>query len=173
MHQPKPEGEVVFKTPWFEIFSKRLSGSEQPHYTIHAPDFVVIVAVTQPGDLLMVRQFRPSVAASTLELPAGHVDPGETPEEAARKELAEETGHEADTFELIATLSPSTARYTNRLFCYFAGNARPRKGACLESGMEPVRYRKGFAALLEEKDFYSSGSCAALFAALVRGRIKL
>ena len=171
MHQPKVEGETVFKTPWFEILTKRLPAAGQPQYIIHAPDFVVIVALTIDNALLMVRQYRPAVGATTLELPAGHVEPGETPEAAARKELAEETGYEADRFELIATLSPSTARFTNRLWCFFAANARVQSAARLEAGLEPVLYRKGLAALLHEEDFYSSGSCAALFAALVRGRI--
>ena len=121
----------------------------------------------------MVRQFRPIANAFTLELPAGHVERGETPEESARKELVEETGYEADTFELIATLSPSTARYTNRMWCFFAHGARPRRDAPLETGMELVLYGKGFAALLEEPEFYSSGSCAALFAAVVKGKIRL
>ncbi len=173
MHQPNAEGAVVFKTPWFEILSKRSPADGQPHYSIRAPDFVAIVALTPQKELLMVRQFRSAVGAMTLELPAGHVETGETPEIAARKELAEETGYEADRFELIATLSPSTARFTNRMWCFFAANVRPQPAPHLEAGLEPVLYRKGFAALLQENDFYSSGSCAALFAAAVRGRIAL
>jgi 8-oxo-dGTP pyrophosphatase MutT (NUDIX family) len=173
MHQPKPQGDVVFKTPWFEIFSQPSSDGAEPHYSIHAPDFVAIVALTPRGELLLVRQYRPTVSAFTLELPAGHVEPGETPEQAARKELLEETGCDAVALELIATLSPSTARFTNRMWCFFAADVQPRKDARLEPGMEPVFYAKGLAALLVEKEFYSGGSCAALFAALVKGRIKL
>jgi len=173
MHSPKPEGELVFQTPWFEVFKKHVGDPSKPYFTINAPDFAVVVAITREGQLLMVRQFRPAANAITLELPAGHVEKGETPEEAARKELLEETGYEADTFELVATLSPSTARFTNRLYCFFARDARPARPGGFEAGMEPVLYTKGFAALLEEKDFYSSGSCAALFASAVRGKIKL
>ena len=55
-------------------------------------------------------------AAMTLELPAGHVEQDETPEESARKELLEETGHVAEKFELLASLSPSTSRFTNRMW---------------------------------------------------------
>ena len=173
MHRPRPKGKIVFQTPWFEIFSKPIRGSKQPHYNIHAPDFAVVVAITARNELLMVRQYRPSVDAVTLELPAGHIEIGETPVQAVRKELLEETGYEADRFELLATLSPSTARFTNRLWCFFAKDACRAKNARLEHGMQPVLYKKGFQELLDEKSFYSSGSCAALFAALVRGRIRL
>lgn len=173
MHRPEPQGKSVFRTPWFEVFADDTSGSPEPHYSIHAPDFVVVVALTTEGHLLMVRQFRPAVGAVTLELPAGHVDPGETPEQSARKELYEETGYDAATLELIATLSPSTARFTNRLWCFFARDATRRPQAVIERGMEPVIYTRGLAALLEEKDFYSTGSSAALFAAVARGRLPL
>ena len=90
---------------------------------------VVIVAVNPRGHLLLVRQFRPAVDAFTLELPAGHIEPGETPEAAARKELWEETGHEAETLELLTKVSPSTARFTNHLWCFFAPNVKPSQRA--------------------------------------------
>jgi ADP-ribose pyrophosphatase YjhB (NUDIX family) len=174
MRQPKPKtkSDVVFETPWFQISSKQSPGSKHPHYSIHAPDFVVIVATTTPGHLLLVRQFRPSVGGATLELPSGHVDPGETPEQAARRELQEETGHDAKTLELLATLSPSTARFTNRLWCFFAKNARLCRDARLEPGVELVRYRNSLASLLNRKEFCSAASYGVLCVAMLRGKLK-
>ena len=112
--------------------------------------------------------------AVTLELPAGHVDPGETPEQAARRELLEETGYEADTFKLLAALSPSVARFTNRMWCFLAANARPAAGAETqrEAGVELILYERGLRALIEEKEFYSAPSCAALLLAVLRGGLK-
>lgn len=172
MHEPKVEGTLVFRTPWFQVYSKELPDAE-PHYSIAAPDFVCIVGVNNRGRLLMVRQFRPAVGAVTLELPAGHVEEGETPEQAARKELLEETGYTADRLELLAVLSPSAARFTNRQWCYFSDTLRAQTGAPVEHGMEPLFYEQGLQALLKEPDFYSAGNCAALFAALAKGRIRL
>src|SRR5947208_256660 len=115
MHEPKSEGQIVFHTPWFDVLSKE-SSDQKPHYLIHPPDFASIVALDTQDRLLLVRQFRHGVGAVTLELPSGHVDEGDSPEETARKELLEETGCEAGTMELLTTLSPSTARFTNRLW---------------------------------------------------------
>src|SRR5438132_7557355 len=62
----------------------------------HAPG-AAVVAVQEDGQVLLVRQHRPAVDAQILELPAGLIDPGETPEQCARRELAEETGFSSRT----------------------------------------------------------------------------
>src|SRR4051794_701915 len=64
----------------------------------HAPG-AAVVAVDADGQVLLVRQPRPAVGMSMLELPAGLVDEGETPIECARRELAEETGYHAGHLE--------------------------------------------------------------------------
>ena len=57
----------------------------------------VLAAVTDRGRLVMVRQFRKPAERVMLEVPAGKIDPGEKPEEAAVRELKEETGYTAGT----------------------------------------------------------------------------
>ena len=167
-----PERKTVFSTPWFQVLESA-GGGKFPNYSVQSPDFVCIVAVTQKNELLLVRQFRHAVAEVTLELPAGHVEKGETPEQAARKELLEETGHVAEKFELLASLSPSTSRFTNRMWCYFAPNATVVTGAKVETGLSCVRWSKGLKALLREPDFYSSGNWSALLAAVARGKLNI
>lgn len=172
MHSPNPQRKEVFATPWFQVLESA-SGGKFPNFSIQSPEFVCIVAMTARNELLLVRQFRHAVGAVTLELPAGHVEKDETPEQAARKELLEETGHVADTFELIASLSPSPARFMNRIWCYFATDARPLPGGQIEAGLSCTPYIKGLGALLREPDFYSSGSWAALMAAVAKGKLKI
>jgi ADP-ribose pyrophosphatase len=165
--------KTVFSTPWFQVLEAPARNGGSPHYAIQSADFAVVVALTSKGDLLLVRQFRHAVGGMTLELPAGHVEKGETPEQAARKELLEETGYAAKNLTLVAKLSPSTARFTNRTWCFFAANAKPSAdaAACREAGIDLVLYRGGLKKLLDEPEFYGAGSCAALFAALVRGKL--
>jgi ADP-ribose pyrophosphatase len=174
MNEPSPNRKTVFATPWFQVLAAPAPGGGQPHYVIQAPDFVIIVAATRQDRLLLVRQFRTAVEAITLELPAGHVDPGETPEQAARRELLEETGYEADTFKLLGALSPSVARFTNRMWCFYAANARPAIGAEAqrEAGVDLILYERGVRALIDEKDFYGAPSCAALLLATLRAELK-
>lgn len=168
-------GEVAFHTPWFDILSQKPPGSEQEYYSIRAPDFVVIVGLNARGQLLLVRQFRPPVGMVTLELPAGHVEEGETPEEAARKELCEETGCEADTLELIGKFCPSTARFTNRAWVFFAASVRPasQPAHAREPGVEAVFHGGRIRALLDDPGFIAAGTYSALFAAAARGKIVL
>ena len=171
MDQPSRNRKTVFTTPWFQVLAEPAPGGGQPHYVIQGLDFVVIVAVTPQGQILLVRQFRVAAGAVTLELPAGHIDPGETPEQAARRELLEETGYAADTFKLMANLSPSVARFTNRMWCFLAPDARPAAGAEAqrEAGVDLILYDGGIRALIEEREFYSAPSCAALLYAVLRG----
>src|SRR5689334_19199374 len=64
----------------------------------HAPG-AAVVAVLDDGDVLLVRQPREAVGARILELPAGLIDPGETPMQCAARELTEETGYTAANLE--------------------------------------------------------------------------
>ena len=174
MHSDIRKPKLVLDTPWFKVAATQDGNQTSPHYVIHSPDFAVIVALDQQGQLLRVRQFRPAVNGMTLELPAGHIEPGEKPEAAARKELLEETGHEADSFELLAVMSPSAARFTNRMWCFFASDARlaPDYELQREAGLEWISYPGRLTQLLAEKEFFSAISHAALCAAVLRGKIK-
>jgi len=135
---------TAFETPWFKLLSKTVvgmpgAGGEAEFFALRPDDYVSVLALTQEGRVLLVRQYRPVVEAFTLELPSGHVDPGESPAEAARRELAEETGYEARGVELFGNLIPDTGRLANRLWCYFASGVAPccRQGP-LEPGIEVV-----------------------------------
>ena len=92
---------------------------------LDVPDYVAVVARTAAGGVMLVRQHRPVVGRETLELPSGHVDAGESPEQAARRELLEETGMEAGSIELLGVLVPDVGRLVNRMWCYFAPDVTP------------------------------------------------
>jgi UDP-N-acetyl-D-mannosaminuronic acid dehydrogenase len=62
----------------------------------------------------------PATRAETIETPAGHVEPGQSPEEAARQELLEETGYRARTVAALGALYPDTGRLGNRHWAFFA-----------------------------------------------------
>ena len=77
----------------------------------------VLAAVTDRGRLVMVRQFRKPAERVMLEVPAGKIDPGEKPEEAAVRELKEETGYLDWEFKVeeFPVETPDTGDSTNVL----------------------------------------------------------
>ena len=72
-------------------------------------DWVLVIPVTDDGQVVMVRQFRHGVRQVVLEVPGGLLDAGETPEASAVRELREETGYEADSIRLIGKMLPNPA----------------------------------------------------------------
>ncbi len=92
-------------------------GVRQLEIVEHA-DGAAIVAVDEQQRVLLVRQARPAIGQNLLELPAGLVDPGESPLQTAHRELEEETGYRADQLELLASFYTSPGFCTERLFVY-------------------------------------------------------
>ena len=89
--------DVVFETEWFNIERQTYDNIEaldsKHFYRINAPDGVIVLAITDNDQLVLVEQFRPAIGVRTLELPAGARDTDETPEQTAARELYEETGY--------------------------------------------------------------------------------
>lgn len=83
----------------------------------HAPA-VGIVPVRDDGALLLVNQFRFTTRTRDWEIPAGRVDEGELPHDAALRELREETGHRARILESLAQFHPSNGS-SNQKFVVF------------------------------------------------------
>ena len=117
----------------------RLQGDDDREYVVlEGPDWINVVALTEGGELVLVRQFRHGVRAVTLEIPGGMVDEGERPEDAARRELLEETGCEAAGLERIGTVWPNPAFQSNTCHTFLAtgvrrvGPPRPDPGERIE-----------------------------------------
>jgi ADP-ribose pyrophosphatase YjhB (NUDIX family) len=70
-------------------------------YYMELRDFAMTVAITPSGEVLLSREYKHGVGDVAHTLPAGFVEPGETPASAARRELREETGHDGETFEAL------------------------------------------------------------------------
>jgi 8-oxo-dGTP pyrophosphatase MutT (NUDIX family) len=130
------------------------TGRVHPFFRLDAADWVNVVPVTRDGRVVMVRQYRIGADAVTLEIPGGIVDPGESPAEAAARELLEETGHRAERIDALGALNPNPALFGNRVHSFVARGVVPaapvRNGETEETVVElvplseiPARVRAG------------------------------
>jgi ADP-ribose pyrophosphatase len=94
-------------------------GRETTREIVEHEDCVAIVAV-DGGEILLVRQFREAVGQALLEIPAGGIDPGETPEEAVRREMREETGFLPGKVAPIGGFYSSPGYSNEYLYLYLA-----------------------------------------------------
>jgi ADP-ribose diphosphatase len=166
--------EVAFATPWFEVLAKTMAAEEAPYYSLKIPDYAAVIAVTGDQRVVLVRQYRPAVERYTLELPSGIVDPGETPERTAGRELLEETGYLADEIEILGPLYPDNGRLGNRIWNCLALGVRPDPSRAPEPGIELVTYSvPELWRSVTSGEFDHALHLALLLVALVRGKLSL
>ena len=93
-------------------------------FVFAVPDWCNVLAETPEGELVFVWQYRHGTDEMSLEIPGGVIDPGEQPIDAARRELEEETGYTAESFELVSVVEPNPALQGYRCFTFHARGAR-------------------------------------------------
>ncbi len=85
----------------------------------------VIAALKDNGNVIAVKQYRKPAGRVMLEIPAGKRDPGESPDETARRELKEETGYTAEKLILLTRMYPSPGYTEEVLYIYLALGLTP------------------------------------------------
>jgi len=98
------------------------NGKEATREIVRHPGAVAIVAMTDDRRVLLVRQYRKATEQVLLELPAGKLEPGEDPTDAAGRELKEETGYQADRLSYIHSFFTSPGFADEQIVMYAATN---------------------------------------------------
>jgi len=99
-------------------------GVEHTFWALDSVDWVNVVALTDDGMIVLIEQFRHGTSEVTLEIPGGMVDPGETPEQAALRELREETGYAPAHVRKLGRVDPNPAIQSNRCHTFLATGCR-------------------------------------------------
>ena len=109
------------------------NGREVAVDVIRHPPSAVIVPVPEPGHVILIRQYRYPVNRWLWELPAGSVDEGETPEQAARRECHEEIGQVPDTVVRLGSMFPTPGYCDEEMFFFrVSGLAQPDEQAAVD-----------------------------------------
>jgi ADP-ribose pyrophosphatase len=98
------------------------SGRETTREIVEHEDCVAIVALDAADNILLVKQFRKPVEKELLEIPAGGIDPGESPEDAVRREMREETGFLPRKVEKLGGFYSTPGFCTEYLYLYLASD---------------------------------------------------
>ncbi|EAS62983.1 ADP compounds hydrolase NudE [Photobacterium angustum] len=165
--------EVVAQSRLFKIESLdlRFSNGVERTYERMKPsgrNAVLIVPVTEQGDLLLIREYSAGTERYELGFPKGLIDEGETPTEAANRELKEEIGFGAHQLQPLKEVVLAPSYFSSRMTLFLAQDLYPEK---LE-GDEPepldiIRWPLAQAEeLLTHVDFAEARSITALFLAL-------
>lgn len=131
------EKTIMAPKPWkllssrrnesFRIFNLRIDRALSPRtrqahdfYILESTDWVNVIPITSRGEVVLIRQYRHGTREVTLEIPGGIVEPQDTPETAARRELLEETGYGEAEMVLLGSVYPNPAFLTNRCYTFVA-----------------------------------------------------
>jgi len=96
------------------------SGFEIHRHIVRHPGSAVMMPVDEQSRVLLVRQFRLPAHQELWELPAGRLDPGESPLEAAKRELREETGYQANKWVNLVSYWPSPGYVDEKMDLFLA-----------------------------------------------------
>jgi 8-oxo-dGTP pyrophosphatase MutT (NUDIX family) len=161
--------------PDLKLFKVRFDWVENPRngrrvkaVVLEAPDWVDVVALTPQGKIVVVCQHRLGVGHPTMEIPAGIIEPGETSEQAAKRELAEETGYTSTDWKYLGWVQTNPAFMSNRCHTWLARGVVQTGMPSLDEG-EDIRI--GEISSIEILDEIKAGRMRNVFALAALARV--
>jgi ADP-ribose pyrophosphatase len=162
---------LTYDDEWLRVRSDRCltpsGGIAEPYHVLEYPDWVAVVPLTADGEIVLAREYRHAAGQVLTGLVSGGVAGGERPEEAARRELREETGFGGELHSLgWYWANPTT--HTNRVWAYLILGAERVAETKLDRTEEIDVVRRPVGAYLRETLAGTGGEQGLHLAALYR-----
>jgi len=172
------DSRTLIDKRWLEVHEQRIElghgATIDSFHLIVSPSWTGVLTVTQDDEVVLVRQYRHGLGGESLELPAGVLEPGESPLDAAQRELVEETGFAAEGWQPLIEVSTEPARHTTRAHFFFARDARCVAEPSLDES-EHVQVvlvpRSELLSLLDRGEIVHGVHVAAILTAARRGLV--
>jgi ADP-ribose pyrophosphatase len=126
--EPTVRTETVFSGRLIEVrtVTVRLpNGPTTDREIVVHPEVVAVLPLLDDGRIVLVRQFRKAAERVLLEVPAGGIDDGESPEDAVRREMVEETGYRVGSVKKLSSFYTSPGFTTELMHLYEARGLQP------------------------------------------------
>lgn len=118
------ESEYISRRPWMtarkDVVQLPDGRINSEYWVLEFPDWVNVIAITKDGGMLMVRQYRHALGVTEYELCAGVMEEGETPLQAAQRELMEETGFGGGEWTEYMSICANPSNHTNLAHTFLA-----------------------------------------------------
>jgi ADP-ribose pyrophosphatase len=150
------------------VFSLEVAKARFPNGTEHTVEVVrhrpcvVLIPIQDDGRVVLIRQYRHSVKRDLWELPAGSIDPGESPAEAAARECEEEIGLAPHRLECLVSLFPAPGYCDEEMIFYRATELRPPAPASTHRPDEDEDIQVSPVTVAEAKSMVARGEIVDL-----------
>ena len=128
MDEPLPERRVIYRGRKVDLALQPIrlaDGSKADREVVIHRGAVALVPMVDRDHVCLVENFRYAVGRTLLEIPAGTLDPGESPDATAGRELAEETGYQARSIRRVAEWYVSPGVMNERMYLYLCEDLEP------------------------------------------------
>ena len=124
--------DVTSSTNTYTDGQRTVSGE---YIVLDAPDWVIVIPEIDgnPKEFYMVKQWRHGSKSLSVEFPGGVIDKGEEPEQAARRELLEETGCQAGRLTKLGQVNPNPALFSNQVHIFLAQDLQCTQSQSLDN----------------------------------------
>ena len=138
------ESTRLFERPWLTVRKDKVelpSGQvNDEFYVLEYPDWINVIAITEDGLFVMEKQYRHGIGEMSYEICAGVIEEGETPLEAAKRELLEETGYGEGEWEESMVISGNASTTNNFTHSFIARGVKKISSQHLDrtEDIEPI-----------------------------------